>query len=177
MVFRGRWAMILRRFILPLANRYGIGFIFYCGIAIVSALSEWLSFSLALLKVGPNAAAILAFFVATLVNLLLSRRTFRSMRGLWSEVVLVMVMSGIAFVFNFSCFVALYYYASINVLAAKISGTFVGFGFNYVARQFFIFSPIPVHSPLSVVARRLRPRSNRGKFAAAAKVDDGPELI
>jgi len=49
--FRGRWAMILRRLILPLANRYGVGFLFYCGIAIVSALSEWVSFSVALLKV------------------------------------------------------------------------------------------------------------------------------
>ena len=41
-------------------------------------------------------------------------------------------MSGIAFAFNFSCFVALYYFASINVIAAKISGAFVGFWVNYI---------------------------------------------
>ncbi len=153
--------MIVRRLVVLLADRYGIGFLLYCGIAIVSALSEWVSFLVALLKVGPNAAAILAFFVATLVNLLLSRRTFRSMRQPWSEIILIMVMSGIAFALNFLCFVALYYFAGINVLMAKISGTFFGFGFNYIVRQFFIFSPVPLHQPVSVVVQRFGLRSDK----------------
>jgi hypothetical protein len=33
-------AIMLRRVILPLANRYGIGFAIYCGIAVVSARSS-----------------------------------------------------------------------------------------------------------------------------------------
>jgi putative flippase GtrA len=145
---------MLRRVILPLANRYGIGFAIYCGIAIVSALSEWASFLLALSEMGPNAAAILAFFVATLINLVLSRwAAFLSVRRLHAEVMLVIAMSAIAFAWNFLCFFVLYRYAGVNLLAAKVSGTFVGFGFNYFVRQFFIFSPIPLYKPVSVVLR------------------------
>ena len=129
----------------------------------MSALSEWASFLVALSEMGPNAAAILAFFVATLINLVLSRwAAFLSVRRLCTEVMLVIAMSAIAFASNFLCFVALYRYAGVNVLAAKVSGTFVGFGFNYLVRQFFIFSPIPLHKPVSVVLR-LRPRSEHGK--------------
>ena len=79
---------------------------------------------------------------------LLSRwADFLSVRRLRAEVMLVIVMSAIAFAWNFLCFVALYRYAGVNVLAAKVSGTFVGFGFNYFVRQFFIFSRIPLHKP------------------------------
>jgi putative flippase GtrA len=154
---------MLRRLI-PLANNYGIGFFVYCGVGAVSALSEWASFLVALSEMGPNAAAILAFFVATLINLMLSRwAAFRSVRRLRTEVMLVIAMSAIAFASNFLCFVALYRYAGVNVLAAKVSGTFVGFGFNYLLRQFFIFSPVPLHKPVSVVLR-LRRRSEQGEI-------------
>lgn len=156
---------MLRREILSLANRYGIGFAIYCGVAVVSALSEWASFLMALSEMGPNAAAILAFFVATLINLVLSRWVaFLSVRRLRAEAMLVIAMSAIAFAANFLCFVALYRYAGVNVLAAKVSGTFVGFGFNYLVRQFYIFSPIPLHKPVSVVLR-LRPQSEQGETA------------
>ena len=40
---------MLRRSIIPLANRYRIGFFVYCDVAAVSALSEWVSFLVALL--------------------------------------------------------------------------------------------------------------------------------
>jgi putative flippase GtrA len=154
---------MLRRVILPLANRYGIGFAIYCGIAVVSALSEWTSFLVALSEMGPLTAAILAFFIATLINFMLSRwAAFLSVRRLRAEVILVIVMSAVAFAWNFLCFVALYRYAGVNVLAAKVSGTFVGFGFNYFVRQFFIFSPIPLHKPVSVVFQ-LRRRSEQGE--------------
>jgi putative flippase GtrA len=152
---------MLRSVILRLANRYGIGFAIYCGIAVVSALSEWASFLMALSKMGPNVAAILAFFVATLINLVLSRWVgFLSVRRLRTEVMLVIAMSAIAFASNFLCFVALYRFAGVDLLAAKVSGTFIGFGFNYFVRQFFIFSPIPLHKPVSVVLQ-LRPRSEQ----------------
>jgi hypothetical protein len=64
---------LLRRLILPLADRYGAGFLVHCGVAAAGALSEWASFVVTLAKVGPNVAAILTFFVATFINLLLSR--------------------------------------------------------------------------------------------------------
>lgn|SRR5262249_5751499 len=157
---------MLRHSIIPLANRYGTGFFVYCGVAAVSALSEWVSFLVALSQMGPNAAAISAFFVATMINLLLSRWiAFRSVRRLRTEVMLVIAMSALAFAFNFLCFVALYRYAGVHVLAAKVSGTFVGFGFNYLVRQFCIFSAIPLHPPASVVLRR-RPLSDRGDTTA-----------
>jgi putative flippase GtrA len=66
---------------------------------------------------------------------------------------LVIAMSALAFVANFLCFIALYHYANVSVLAAKISGTFVGFGFNYLVRQFFIFSNIPLYKAVTVVLR------------------------
>ena len=47
---------------------------------------------------------------------------------------LVIAMTAIAFPSNFLYFVVLYRYAGINVLAAKVSGTLVGFGFNYLVR-------------------------------------------
>jgi hypothetical protein len=153
---------MLRRAILPLANRYGIGFAIYCGIAVVSALSEWASFLLMLPEMGPNVAAILAFFIATLINLLFCRwAAFLSVRRLRAEVMLVIAMNAIAFAANFLCFVAVYH-AGFDVLAAKVSGTFVGFGFNYILRQFFIFSLTPLHKPVSVVLG-LPPRSEQGE--------------
>jgi putative flippase GtrA len=151
---------MLRRLILAFANRYGIGFFVYCGVAAVSGLSEWISFLIALSEMGPNAAAIFAFFVATTINLLLSRWiAFRSVRRMHTEIILVFAMSALVFASNFLSFVALYRYAGVDVLAAKVIGTFVGFGFNYLVRQFFIFSAIPLHKPVSVVLR-LRPRSD-----------------
>jgi hypothetical protein len=94
---------------------------------------------------------------------LLSRwAAFLSVRRLRAEVMLVIVVSAITFAWNFLCFAALYRYAGVNVLAAKVSGTFVGFGFNYFVRQFFIFSPIPLHKPVSVVLQ-LRLRSELGE--------------
>jgi putative flippase GtrA len=145
---------MLRLSIIPLVNRYGIGFFVYCGVAAVSAVAEWASFLVALSEMGPNAAAISAFFIATMINLLLSRWiVFRSVRRLRTEVMLVFAMSALAFVANFLCFIALYRYANVSVLAAKVSGTFVGFGFNYLVRQFFIFSDIPLYRSVSVVLR------------------------
>jgi hypothetical protein len=147
---------------MSLANNCGIGFFVYCGVAAVSALSEWASFLAALSEMGPNAAAVFAFFVATLINLLLSRWVaFLLVRRLRTEVMLVIAMGAIAFTSNFLCFVALYRYAGVNVLTAKVSGTSVGFGFNYFVRQFFIFSPIPFAQTrvgcLAAASRLLRP--------------------
>jgi hypothetical protein len=56
---------------------------------------------MALSEMGPNAAAILGFFVATLINLVLSRwAAFLSVRRLRAEVMLVIAMSAIAFACN-----------------------------------------------------------------------------
>lgn len=166
-----------RRLFLMLADRYGVGFLVYCGVAAVSALSEWATFLVILAKVGPNTAAILAFFVATSINLLLSRSfAFRSVRRLRTEVMLVIGMSAVAFTSNFLCFVALYRYAGVSLLGAKVSGTFVGFGFNYLVRQFFIFSSTPLHKPVSVVLR-LRAGSEQGETAEAHSCVNSRERV
>jgi putative flippase GtrA len=168
---------MLRRLVLPFANRYGIGFLAYCSVAAVSALSEWASFFVTLSKVGPNAAAVLAFFVATFINLLLSRSVaFRSVRRLRMELILVIGVSAIAFTSNFLSFVALYRCAGVNLLSAKVSGTFIGFALNYLARQFFVFSSIPLHKPVLIVLG-LCDGSKQGETAEARRYVNFQERV
>jgi hypothetical protein len=84
---------MLRHSIIPLANRYGIGFFVYCGVAAVSALSEWVSFLVALSQMGPNAAAISAFFRHDDQFALSRWIAFRSVRRLRTEVMFIIAMT------------------------------------------------------------------------------------
>ena len=133
------------------ADKYGLGFLAYGAVSGVSALSEWGSFFLLLPVLGLIGAAALSFLVATTINFLLCRRlAFRSVRPAHSEFRLVMTMSAIAFAANFLCFFGLYWSLTASMPVAKVAGTFAGFGFNYLVRQFFIFSRMPFYEPLSV---------------------------
>jgi putative flippase GtrA len=145
-----------------IADKYGLGLLAYCGVAIVSALTEWLSFIVALSSLGPARAAVVGFLLATAVNFLLSHHfAFRSVRSYWKEFALIFGTSAIVFVGNFSLFYLLYAIADVNVLYAKILGTCFGFGANYAARQFLIFSRVS-RFPLATAVLR-------GKFRRAQK--------
>ena len=136
------------------ADKYGLGLLAYGAVSGISALSEWGSFFLVLPVLGLIGAAALSFLVATTVNFFLCRKlAFRSDRPAHSEFVLVMVMSMIAFAANFLCFYGLYWSLTASMPLAKVAGTFAGFGFNYLVRQFFIFSRIPFYELLSVFLR------------------------
>lgn len=146
---------MLARFALQFVNRYGTGLLVYGGVAVVSALTEWGSFLLMLQALGPITAAITAFFISTTINWLLSRAiAFRSMRRLGTEFMLVFAMSALAFGANFVAFLVLFQQFGIDVLISKVVATFFGFGFNYLARQFFIFSSIPLYSSIRSAFKR-----------------------
>ena len=100
-----------------------------------------------------DGAALVGFLVATNINLVLSRLfTFPPEFGaLGIEALLVTVASGLAFAANLLSFLLLYRFVDVNVVAAKMAGTTFGFAFNYVARQFVIFSRISSYLSVSAV--------------------------
>jgi putative flippase GtrA len=159
-------------FITRLVDRYGIGFFVYLGVAIVSALSEWTSFIASLPATGPIAAAVIGFFFGTLVNFVLSHRfAFRSARPVGQEFFLVAIVSGVAFSANFLAYFVLFSYFGVNVLIAKIVGTGCGFSFNYLARQFYVFS---LQSPFASISSTFRQRRLRAASdSLVARLPDG----
>jgi putative flippase GtrA len=165
------WWLALKALFLrlsKLADRYSVGLLAYFGVAAVSALSEWASFLASLSFVGPIAAAFVGFFFGTLVNFFLSRNfVFQSVRPAGQELILVVALSAVAFCVNFMAYVALFAWIGVNILLAKIIGTGCGFAFNYIARQFFIFSNTSPYGPISALSRNMVPsrsqkRSTRG---------------
>lgn len=140
--------------VIGLADKYGLGFLVYVAVSCVSALSEWGSFFLILPMLGLGGAAACSFLFATSVNFILCRQlTFRSRRPAHTEFALVVLMSLVAFAANFACFVMLHWGFAVDMPTAKVAGTFAGFGFNYLARQFLVFSRIPFYEPLSAFFR------------------------
>src|SRR6266853_4750243 len=139
------------------ARRYGPTVLVYGFVAVASALTEWLSFFIAARFIAPFAAAFVAFFVATAVNYQLSRRiAFLSKRPRGQEILLVFLMSAVAFVFNFAAFVACLNFLDFAPMTAKIVGTGAGFVMNYAFRQFVVFSREPRFASWASLARLRR---------------------
>jgi putative flippase GtrA len=137
-------------------RRYGPTVLLYCAVAIASALTEWLSFFVAARFIAPLAAAIVAFFVATSVNYQLSRGiAFLSKRPRGQEVLLMFLMSAVAFLFNLATFVFWLKFLEFALLTAKIAGTGSGFVMNYAFRQFVVFSREPRYSSWASLTRSL----------------------
>jgi putative flippase GtrA len=140
-----------------LADKYGLGFLAYGAVSAMAALCEWGSFFLTLPLLGLGGAAAFSFFLATTVNFILCRRlAFCSRRAAPTEFLLVMAMSLVAFAGNMACFLGLHWGLGVAIPAAKIAGTFAGFGFNYIVRQFFVFSRVPFYEPVSSFLQRHR---------------------
>lgn len=134
------------------ANVFGIGLITYFLVGLISALAEWGVFAASLAAMSPLLAACTGFAVATGVNWFLSRRfAFKSRRGYFHELALVVLSSAAVFVWNLLVFLGLYYLLAVPLMIAKMAGTLVGFFANYVLRQFWVFSKTPRHRPMSVI--------------------------
>jgi len=138
-----RFAYPITRFI----NEYRLSFFVYLGVAAISAVTEWSTFYLSLNYLNWIVSALIGFLCGSLVNFLLSRSiAFRSVRPLATDLALLTVASGAALVVNFATYATLYV-AGLNVYLSKMVGTVCGFGINYVARQFWIFSRRPRLGP------------------------------
>lgn len=170
---------MLRRFrgyVVWFSDVYGIGFVLYFSVGIVSALVEWSTFIACLCLVAPLWAASVGFIIATGVNLILSHYlVFRPKRALGEEIFLTFALSALAFVVNILVFNVLFEFIQLQILLAKMLGTCSGFVFNYAFRQFFIFSResrfVPV-SALDLVHTMLRLYRNSRR---AGKIDrSGP---
>ena len=97
--------MIIRKFI----DRYSLSAAAYAVVAGIKRPTEWATFFVSQNIIDAWTAAILAFFVATLVNYFLSRGfAFNSKRRGRDEFVLLFALSGLAFLFNFGAFAFLY---------------------------------------------------------------------
>lgn len=140
--------------LLRLIDRYGVGLLAYVAIGGASALVEWTSFYFSLPYLGSVGAAVAGFAIGTLVNFVLSRSlVFWSKRSAAMDLVLVFVASLVAFTVNLTVFLLLYQAANVDVLVSKVVGTGSAFAFNYLARQFYVFS---ARSRFPSLSRRIR---------------------
>jgi putative flippase GtrA len=125
-----------------LIDEYAVSVAVYGIVAGISAITEWTTFFGMIDVLNPFTAAICAFFVATVVNYVLSRAiAFNSRRAVREELILVFMFSAVAFIFNFVVFVILYTIVGLDPMIAKVNGTCIGFVLNYGFRQFIVFSP------------------------------------
>jgi putative flippase GtrA len=142
--------MHLFRKLADFANVYSTGLLAYLAVACLSAATEWGSFAIGVLIVPPIAAALVGFLVATSVNFVLSRcLVFRSQSWWVSELGRLFMVSAAVFAWNLLVFYALYQFADVPLMAAKIIGTIAGFALNFSARQFWVFSVRPRYAPIS----------------------------
>jgi glycosyltransferase involved in cell wall biosynthesis len=123
--------------------RYAPQFILYVFAGFSCALINWLAFYLLHYhgSIQYLAAAALAFILSSSVNYFLSRMIFKSRgRKKKAEYVLVLAASAIALSIDLGMMYMLIEKASLPPMLAKILGTGTAFFFNYLSRQFFIFS-------------------------------------
>ena len=122
-------------------DRYAVGFLAYVAIGGASAVVEWTSFYFSLPYLGSVGAAVAGFAFGTVANFVLSRGlVFWSKRSVATDLMLVFVVSLVAFAVNLAVFLLLYRAADVDVLISKVLGTGSAFTFNYLARQFYVFS-------------------------------------
>jgi putative flippase GtrA/SAM-dependent methyltransferase len=122
-------------------DAYTLSLVVYTVVAGVSALVEWSTFFVLAKSLSVLAAAIIAFFSATLISYVLSRGiAFTSKRSRWEEISLFFALSAFAFLFNLGSFAVMYALLGVHTMIAKILGTGVGFVMNYAFRQFVIFA-------------------------------------
>jgi putative flippase GtrA/SAM-dependent methyltransferase len=138
-----------------LADRYALGAVVYFGVAGASALIEWATFFLLYASMNAFVAAMAAFGVATTANFVLSRRlAFKSVRSSGQELVLVFVLSAVAFLVNLGTFALLFKLFGVHPMTSKVVGTCAGFVANYVFRQFVIFSREPRFAAISAMVSK-----------------------
>ena len=136
---------------------YALSAVAYVFVAGASALVEWSTFFALTNSLGVFQSAIIAFFVATVANYVLSRSVaFKSKRTVWKEIGLLFALSAIAFLFNLGSFALTYMFFDVHPVMAKMLGTCVGFSMNYAFRQFVIFKETSRFGAISDLLRRNR---------------------
>jgi putative flippase GtrA len=130
--------------LLLLIKKYRLQFIKYVFAGFCCALINWAFFYVlnSLLLVYYLLAAFFAFMLSTTVNYFLSKVIFTSRgRTKGAEYMFILLASAIALSIDLSVMYALVEFAGIPAMFSKILGTGSAFFFNYLSRQFFIFSP------------------------------------
>ena len=154
-----------------LLDHYWLSFSVYIVVGGAAALVEWTVFFLAITygRINYIVAAIIAFFVATFVNYLLSiRMNFRSREGrsTGGELLLVYLVSGVGLLINLAVTATAVEVFGLWVMLGKVGGTGVAFIWNFMARQFLVFDRAPrwsrpVLGPLVRAARKIRAQGER----------------
>ncbi|MBB44310.1 MAG: hypothetical protein CMM44_11195 [Rhodospirillaceae bacterium] len=131
-----------------LMRTYLQSILLYAGVGGIAAIIEWGIFYLIFVyaEIPYFFAALPGFFVATLSNWFLCRTVafFPNSEGSPYDLVQIFVASSIAMIVNLITMTALIESGLTDIFSAKIVGTGVAFSFNYVIRQFIIYSKKPV---------------------------------
>jgi putative flippase GtrA len=87
-------------------------------------------------------AAVIAFFVAATVNFFLCKIIFKSKEGRKkiTEYVMVVIVGAIGLAIDLAVMALFIEIFSFPNMLAKVAGTGVAFIFNYLSKQFYIFS-------------------------------------
>lgn len=129
-----------------LITTYYKSFILYFFVGGFCALIDWSGFYAMHYKLLWHylLAGFIAFIVASTVNFFLCKLMFKS-RGFKShtEYILVILASTIALCIDLGSMYIFIRFVGLPAMVSKILGTGVAFIFNYLARQFFIFSSDP----------------------------------
>lgn len=129
-----------------LIKTYYKSFILYFFVGGFCALIDWSGFYVMHYKwvLHYLLAGFIAFIVASSVNFFLCKLMFTS-RGFKShtEYVLVIAASAVALCIDLGSMYIFIRFVDLPPMVSKILGTGVAFMFNYLARQFFIFSSKP----------------------------------
>lgn len=125
-------------------SKYRLSFALYLIVGFSCALAEWITFYVASRYAPIYVSLLVSFVIATILNQQLSRRVvFTSKRKAGSEFALVVIASGVAFAGNLIAFQIFRSAVNADLMAAKVSGTVVGFLLNFALRQFVVFSSVP----------------------------------
>jgi glycosyltransferase involved in cell wall biosynthesis len=123
--------------------RYFPRFAGYIGAGMFCAIINWTVFYLFcyVIHIPYLPAASLAFTVSSTINYFLSRLVFKTKgRKKRVEYILVLAASAVALGIDLSLMYVLVEFFRLPPMIAKILGTGSAFFFNYLSRQFFIFS-------------------------------------
>jgi putative flippase GtrA len=126
-----------------------MGLFRYFEVGLVAALTEWLVFGALdqFLRLHYVIAVIIAFFIATLVNYVLSIRwAFNSGRhAKHVEITLVYVVSGVGLVLNIVLMYLIHERLHVHAMVSKVICTGIVFFWNYWSRKAFVFNGRGAH--------------------------------
>jgi len=119
-------------------------FIQYFFVGLFCAIVNWCAFYVFnyRLQISYLPAAIAAFFISATVNFFLCKIIFKSKKGRKriTEYVMVVMVGAIGLSIDLGVMTLCIEFLGFPNMFAKITGTGVAFIFNYISKQFYIFS-------------------------------------